>query len=50
MRDVVFLSLAVGFFVVATAYVRACAAIAGSDTDPEAHVDDRDPDRSGAAT
>jgi len=49
MRDVVFLSLAVGFFVVATAYVRACAAIAGSDTDPERHVDDVDAARSDTA-
>lgn len=50
MRDVLFLLLAVGFFALAAAYVRACAAVAGiDDTDLAAPVEDGDGVESGAA-
>lgn len=34
MRDAVFLLLLVAFFAIATAYVRACAAVAGIEPSP----------------
>lgn len=33
MRDLVFVLVAVGFFVVAAAYIRGCAALVGSSDD-----------------
>ncbi|MGH9084531.1 MAG: hypothetical protein ACRDYW_03665 [Acidimicrobiales bacterium] len=40
MRDVVFLLIVVGFFAVAAAYVRACAAIAGEAVLPDVDADE----------
>jgi hypothetical protein len=35
VRDLVFLALVVGFFAIATVFVRACQAIAGAGSDVE---------------
>ena len=39
MRDVVFLLIVIGFFAVAVAYVRACAAVAGEVVAPDVDAD-----------
>lgn len=43
MRDVVFLVIVIGFFAVAVAYVRACAAVVGEPSATDIEVDADEP-------
>lgn len=43
MRDVVFVLLTVGFFALTTAYIRACAAVAGLEESTSASLTTVDP-------
>ncbi len=36
MKDLIYIAITIGFFVLMLAYVRACAALAASDSDSEA--------------
>lgn len=40
MRDVLFVLVVIGFFALATLYVRACAAVVGADADASEPVDE----------
>lgn len=50
MRDAIFVLLVLGFFALATAYVRGCAAVVAPDAEGAPSPSGADDDQSGVAT